>query len=43
MDNGPEFTALASSEWAEEPGVQLEFIKPRTPTQNGYVERFNRT
>ena len=42
MDNGPEFTALALSEWAEEHGVQLEFIKPGKPTQNGYVERFNR-
>lgn len=43
MDNGPEFTALVLAEWAEEHGVKLEFIKPGKPTQNGYVERFNRT
>jgi len=43
MDNGPEFTALVLIEWAEEHGVKLEFIKPGKPTQNGYVERFNRT
>lgn len=43
MDNGPEFTAVALSEWADIRSVKLEFIKPGKPTQNGYVERFNRT
>jgi len=42
-DNGPEFISLALAQWAEEHGVHLEFIKPGTPTQNAYVERFNRT
>lgn len=37
MDNGPELV----SQWAEEHGVQLEFIKPGKPTLNGFVESFN--
>lgn len=43
MDNGPEFIALATSEWAEEHDVHLEFIQPGRPMQNGYIERFNRS
>lgn len=43
MDNGPELVSLALAEWAEEYGVQLEFIKPGKPTQNAFIERFNRT
>ncbi|GAA4651003.1 IS3-like element ISLpn8 family transposase [Kistimonas scapharcae] len=43
MDNGPEFISTALAEWAEQHQIQLEFIKPGTPTQNSYVERFNRT
>ncbi len=34
-------TTLA--EWADEHGITLEFIKPGKPTQNSFVERFNRT
>jgi putative transposase len=43
FDNGPEFTAVAVADWAEENGVELEFIKPGKPMQNGFIERFNRT
>jgi putative transposase len=42
-DNGPELTALAVADWAEEHGVELEFIKPGRPMQNGFIERFNRS
>jgi putative transposase len=43
FDNGPELTALAVAGWAEENGVELEFIKPGKPMQNGFIERFNRS
>lgn len=40
-DNGPEFTGLAFNAWAKERGVDIAFIQPGKPTQNGYVESFN--
>jgi putative transposase len=43
VDNGPEFVSLALAEWAEQHDVKLEFIQPGKPTQNSFVERFNRT
>lgn len=43
FDNGPEFTAVAVADWAEANGVELEFIQPGRPMQNGFIERFNRT
>lgn len=43
VDNGPEFISIALAEWAEENEVLLDFIEPGKPTQNAYVERFNRT
>ena len=42
-DNGPELVSIALAGWAEDHGVRLDFIKPGKPTQNSYIERFNRT
>ena len=43
MDNGPEFISAIFALWAKERRINLDFIKPGKPTQNAYVERFNRT
>lgn len=42
-DNGPELVGKTLTAWAERHGVELTPIEPGKPTQNAYVERFNRT
>jgi len=43
MDNGPELISIKLADWAEKNDVKMDFIKPGKPTQNSYIERFNRT
>jgi putative transposase len=43
VDNGPELISVHMADWAETHGVELEFIQPGKPMQNGFIERFNRT
>ena len=43
MDNSLELVSLTLAQWAEGQGVMLEFIRPGKPTQNAFIERFNRT
>ena len=40
-DNGTEFTSRAMFYWAQERGIQLNFIEPGKPVQNAFNESFN--
>lgn len=42
-DNGPEYISRAFTEWAHKQGIKVRYIQPGKPTQNAYIERFNRT
>lgn len=42
-DNGPEFTSFCFQQWAEDKGIEIKYIQPGKPNQNGFIERFNRT
>ena len=41
VDHGTEFTSKALDEWAWQRGVQLDYIRPGKPTENGMIESFN--
>jgi len=43
LDNGPELISKEMADWAARYHVELAFIQPGKPAQNGYIERFNRT
>lgn len=42
-DNGPEYLSAAITQWAQQTGIELQYIQPGQPQQNAYVERFSRT
>ena len=41
-DNGPEYVSQSLVNWANEHQMTLMYIQPGKPTQNAYIERFNR-
>lgn len=43
VDNGPEFIAQSLQDWGKANRVLIYHIQPGCPTQNAFIERFNRT
>ena len=40
-DNGTEFTSNIFDQWAYKRGIELDFIAPGRPMDNGFIESFN--
>lgn len=43
VDNGSEFISNVLNEWSKRNNVHIKFIQKGKPTQNGLIERFNRS
>ena len=41
LDNGPELRSTQFVDWCELNHIELAYIKPGKPQQNGFAERFN--
>jgi putative transposase len=41
VDNGTEFTSNAFDAWAYERGIEIHYITPGRPVENGLIESFN--
>lgn len=41
MDNGPEFISGIFVDWCADHDIDMAYIKPGKPQQNGFAERFN--
>jgi putative transposase len=41
VDNGPELISAEFYDWCESHGIDVVYIQPGKPQQNGFVERFN--